>query len=64
MQSTHRSVGDIFSQPYICAIHEGQVYVWDSITGKPQLVFNSGVDYLKDLMVHIILMVISMHVLS
>ena len=42
-----RSVGDIFPQPYVCAIHEGQVYVWNSITGKPQLVFNSGLNYLK-----------------
>ena len=42
-----RSVGDIFLQPYICAIHEGQVYVWNSVTGKPQLVFNSGLNYLK-----------------
>ena len=42
-----RSVGDIFNHPYIACIKDGQVYVWDSLTGKPETVFNSGSNYLR-----------------
>lgn len=45
-QYQFREVGDVFVQPWLCAIKDAEVYVWNSFTGAPQVVENNGADYL------------------
>ena len=45
-QYPFRQVGDVFTHPYIACIKNAEVYVWDSLTGTPQTVINTGRDYL------------------
>ena len=41
-----RAVGDVFNKAFMCAIHGGQVYVWDTVTGQAVEITNEGADYL------------------
>ena len=42
-----RLEGDVYLNQYLCCIKDGKVYVWDSLTGKPQPVFVTDTEYLK-----------------
>ena len=43
-----QEVGDIFIQPWLCCIKDGQVNVWNSVTGAPASVTNNGAGYLDE----------------
>ena len=40
------AVGDVFNKSFMCAIHGGQVYIWDTLTGQAVEVTNEGSAYL------------------
>ena len=45
-QFPFRQIGDVFQHPYLGCIAQGNVYLWDSFSGTPQVVTNNGSAYL------------------
>ena len=43
----NRQVGDIVQTPYLCAIHNANIYIWNAVTGEPVNVTIDNDGYLK-----------------